>query len=274
MSLDALNRRLFLRLAFGAGLALLVPCDVLAATSVTAKKSSHAKPVPRQRILTIDAGHGGHDPGAIGKSGTQEKDITLDIARRMASALSGERRVTAKLTRDDDIFLPLEERVRFGREAGADMMISVHADSAPNASARGLSVYTLSEHGSDEFSRALAKTENRADLVGGLNLPKNDREVSAILYDLVSRQTHNTALHARANFVRSIGRTWPLLERPMRAANFVVLRAPDMPSMLIETGFLSNAQDEQILRQPKQREKIARLMAKSLTEILNSALFV
>ena len=225
------------------------------------------------RLLMIDPGHGGHDPGAIGVIGTYEKDVTLDIARRMADFLSGQPGITAKLTRDEDVFLPLEERVRTGREAHADLFLSIHADSAPNSSARGLSVYTLSAKASDDFAKHLAEHENEADMMGGMDLPPADKEVTAILMDLASRQTHNTAQHARASFVESLGRNWHLLDRPMRAANFVVLRAPDVPSMLVETGFLSNPQDEQILRQPQQREKIARLMAKDLGSILNSSLF-
>ena len=221
----------------------------------------------------IDPGHGGHDPGAIGRIGTYEKDITLDIARRMADAFSGQAGLSAKLTRDEDVFLPLEERVRLGREARADLFLSVHADSAPNTSARGLSVYTLSAKASDDFSKRLADHENEADLMGGMDLPPADKEVTAILMDLAARQTRNTAQHARASFVEGVGQGWHLLDQPMRAANFVVLRAPDVPSMLVETGFLSNPEDEQNLRMPQQREKIARLMVKNLTSVLNSSLF-
>jgi len=230
------------------------------------------KPRP-PRILMIDPGHGGRDPGAIGHHGTHEKDVTLDVARRMADALSAQPGVTVHLTRDDDTFLPLQERVRMGRQVQADMFVSIHADSAPNTTARGLSVYTLSEHASYKFSKELAEHENEADLMGGVDLPVADKEVTAILMDLAARRTRNTAQHVKANFVESMSHNWHLLENPMRAANFVVLRAPDIPSMLIETGFLSNTQDEQILNQPLQREKIARLMAKDMSAILDSPLF-
>jgi N-acetylmuramoyl-L-alanine amidase len=264
------TRRRFLH----AGLALAA----LSACSGVAWADGAARPLPMRkprapRLLMIDPGHGGRDPGAIGRIGTREKDVTLDIARHMADALSGQAGITARLTRDDDVFLPLEERVRLGREARADLFLSVHADSAPNSAARGLSVYTLSTKASDDFAKHLADHENEADLMGGMDLPPADKEVTAILMDLAARQTRNTAQHARANFVAGVGESWHLLDRPMRAANFVVLRAPDVPSMLVETGFLSNPQDEQNLRQPQQREKIARLMAKNLTTVLNSALF-
>jgi N-acetylmuramoyl-L-alanine amidase len=278
MTTSLLSRRKFLQAGLAAS---LMGTQLLTASSVwaaLAKKAGPSSPIPAHkprapRLLMLDPGHGGHDPGAIGLSGTHEKDITLDIARRMADALSGQPGITAKLTRDEDVFLPLEERVRVGREAHADLFLSVHADSAPNASARGLSVYTLSSKASDDFSKRLADHENNADLMGGMDLPPADKDVTAILMDLAARETRNTAQHARASFVETLGHNWHLLDRPMRAANFVVLRAPDVPSMLVETGFLSNPEDEQILRQPQQREKIARLMAKDLSTILNSSLF-
>jgi N-acetylmuramoyl-L-alanine amidase len=275
-----LTRRRFLRLGLAASSALAVnwslPVDLFAAEAKTGAKPRAVMPPhkPRPpRMLMIDPGHGGRDPGAIGISGTHEKDVTLDIARRMADALSAQPGVTVKLTRDEDVFLPLEDRVKVGREAGADMFLSIHADSAPNTAARGLSVYTLSEKATDTFSKQLADHENEADLMGGMDLPPADKETAAILFDLAARQTRNTAQHAKASFVQAMGRNWHLLERPMRAANFVVLRAPDVPSMLVETGFLSNPQDEKILRQPLEREKIARLMAKDLSAILDSSLF-
>lgn len=269
-----LSRRSFLRWSVAAS-ALAVqwslPTNLFAAEDGDVPLPERKPRAPR--LLMIDPGHGGHDPGAIGRVGTYEKNVTLDIARRMADALSGYPGLTCKLTRDDDVFIPLEDRVKIGREAQADLFLSVHADSAPNPAARGLSVYTLSEHATDNFAKALAERENDADLMGGVDLPPADKEVSAILFDLAARETRNTAMHAKASFVQAMGRNWRLLESPMRAANFVVLRAPDVPSMLVETGFLSNPQDEAILRLPPEREKIARLMAKDLANILESSLF-
>jgi len=272
------SRRSFLRLGLAASalaVSYAIPLDLFAAdkhgASLTVPVPPHKPRAPR--LLMIDPGHGGRDPGAIGRIGTHEKDVTLDIARRMADALSGQSGVTVKLTRDEDVFLPLEERVKVSRTANADLFLSIHADSAPNTAAHGLSVYTLAEKASDDFAKQLAEHENEADMMGGMDLPPADKEVKAILFDLAARRTRNTAQHAKANFVQTMGRNWPLLERPMRAANFVVLRAPDIPSMLVETGFLSNPRDEQILRQPQQREKIARLMAKDLSVILDGPLF-
>jgi len=270
-----LSRRAFLKASLAAS--VLGGCTMAFGAKAWAA-SSQPRPVPLRkprtpRLLMIDPGHGGRDPGAVSRSGAYEKDITLDIARRMAKSLSAEQGLIIKMTRESDDFLPLEERVRMGREAHADLFLSIHADSAPNKTARGLSVYTLSTKASDAFAKSLADKENRADLVGGMDLPPADKEVTAILLDLATRQTRNTAQHAKASFVGKIKHKWRLLEQPMRAANFVVLRAPDVPSMLVETGFLSNPQDERILLQPHQREKIARLMASTLGSILDSSLF-
>lgn len=271
-SSQILSRRGFLRYALTSSVAIncALPLSLLAGPAYAEVPSRKPK---APRLLMIDPGHGGRDPGAIGVSGTHEKDVTLDIARRMADALGGRQDVTVRLTRDEDVFLPLEDRVKMGREAGADLFISVHADSAPNTDARGLSVYTLSTKATDRFAKALADHENEADLMGGMDLPPADKDVTAILFDLASRRTHNTAQHARASFVKGVGQNWRLLDSPMRAANFVVLRAPDIPSMLVETGFLSNPQDEHILKQPTERTRIAKLMAKNLAGILDSDLF-
>jgi len=277
-----ITRRDVLRWGATLPLALLLtatfPLAALAKTS--SKKSSAAKitPTPAKkprapRLLMIDPGHGGNDPGAVGKKGMQEKEITLDIARRMEAVLKPENSVQARLTRDRDEYLPLKERVKIGREAGADLFVSIHADSAPNALARGLSCYTLSEKASDRFAEQLAEKENYADVIGGVDLSEADQEVAAILYDLSERRTRNTAQRVKISFVKAMGRKWRLLDRPMRSANFAVLRAPDVPSILVETGFLSNPKDEALLCQAKQRQMIAELMAREITAILASPLF-
>jgi len=271
-----LTRRHFLKVTLAASVVALnlsIPLDLFAAEGADGLPSIPGRKPRAPRLLMIDPGHGGRDPGAIGVSGTHEKDVTLDIARRLTNAIASRSGTDAKLTRDEDIFLPLEDRVKISRDARADLFVSIHADSAPNTDARGLSVYTLSEHATDSFSKQLADHENEADMMGGMDLPPADKDVTAILFDLASRRAHNTAQHARASFVSQLGHNWRLLESPMRAANFVVLRAPDVPSMLVETGFLSNPKDEHILRDPAERDKIAKLMAKSLGSILDSPLF-
>ncbi len=279
---SALRRRLLklgLALPF-LSLALALPFPLLAASAkkTSAKKTvtGRAKPLKKPRaprLLMIDPGHGGHDPGAIGRSGVQEKDITLDIARRMASALANRTDINVKLTRATDVFLSLPERVKKGRDARADFFVSVHADSTLDGFARGMSAYTLSEKASDKLADALAERENRVDSIGGVDLSHADKEVAEILFDLAARRTRNTAERAKVGFIRAMGKQWRLLERPMRAANFAVLRSPDVPSMLVETGFLSNRYDENILTQAKKRQKIAQIMAKEIAALLNSSLF-
>ena len=270
------TRRRFLQLGLAAPLVavtLSVPMALMAApVDVPSLPFPERKP-KAPRLLMIDPGHGGFDPGAIGRSGTQEKDVTLDIARRMAEALAKNRGVDAKLTRDDDDFMPLKERVKLSESVRADLFVSIHADSAPNSGARGLSVYTLSEKASDAFASQLADRENHADVAGGLDLPVTDQQVAAILFDLTARRTRNTAQRAKIDFIKGIGRHLRLLESPVRAANFAVLRTPDVPAMLVETGFLSNPHDESVLRQPKERQKIAEAMAREFTALLESPLF-
>lgn len=283
---QSLERRSILRMGLALpflSASLLCPARLLAATqpkpALCEPSSGDKSPFPPERkpkaprLLMLDPGHGGHDPGAIGLSGTKEKDIALDIALRMAELFSGEKGVDVKLTRERDEFLPLSERVKIGRAARADLFISIHADSAPDRTARGLSAYTLSEKASDQFASMLADKENQADLTGGLDLPQTDKEVAEILFDLTARRTRNTAQRVKVGFVKGIGRRWNLLNQPMRSANFAVLRLPDVPAMLVETGFLSNKADETLLKQPAQREKIANLMAKELAFLLRSPLF-
>lgn len=231
---------------------------------------------PASRLLMLDAGHGGRDPGAIGRSGTYEKDVVLDICRQLANELSKTPGLQVRLTRDVDKFIPLDERVAIAERAKCDLFVSLHADSAPDTSARGLSAYTLSTKASDDFSKALAKKENLADIIGGVKAADTDPEVASILMDLTARHTKTASLKARMELIKAIdkGQQWKLLENPMRAANFAVLRAPDVPSMLIETGFLSNEKDEQILRDKANRQKIARLLGREFASILNSAPFV
>lgn len=283
---DHASRRDVLRLGlvalpFAASLSLLVPRCVWAAeaeaaslvpsTTASSKKPS-AKPRP-PRLLMIDPGHGGHDPGAIGLSGTQEKDVTLDIAKRMASLMAKEQGVRAGLTRETDTFLALGDRVKIGQEARADLFVSIHADSAPNHGARGLSAYTLSPKASDQFASQLADKENHADVIGGVKVAVDDQQVAAILFDLAARRTRNTAQRVKVGFVKGMGRRWKLLDQPMRAANFAVLRSPDVPSLLIETGFLSNRQDEALLAKADKRQQIAELMVKELAFLMRSSLF-
>lgn len=278
-----MKRRALLRLALGApllgigggGLAgLLVPGNAAAApTNGPQRKPEPPSAAPVRRLVVIDPGHGGHDPGAIGVRGTLEKEITLDISREIARRLRGIAGVAVKLTRDTDIFLPLAERVAIAREAGADLFISIHADSAPNRDARGLSAYTLSDKASDDFAYALAKQENLADGAGGIDLRHTRPQVAAILSDLVARHTVTASLMAKSSLVEGAGRSLRLLDNPKRSANFAVLKAPDVPSVLIETGFLSNPRDEDLLRDGAQRRRVAEVLSRELADVMTSAPF-
>jgi N-acetylmuramoyl-L-alanine amidase len=271
------GRRRFVRLSLSLSLASASLIAPLVAQAAPLPRYVRRVPLPRRkpsRLLVIDAGHGGRDPGAIGCTGTYEKVVTLDITRRMASLLSANPDIAVRLTRDTDVFLPLEERVRIARAAHADLFVSVHADSAPNEAARGLSAYTLTRHATDDFAQHIANRENRADDRGGIRPSKTDGQVDSVLADLVSRETRNTSRIVQVKFVHDMGRSWRLLENPMRSADFVVLTAPDVPSILVETGFLSNPDDECILRQPRERERVAHLMAEDLQAIMAQSWFV
>lgn len=224
-------------------------------------------------LVMLDPGHGGRDPGAIGGRGTLEKDVTLDICLSIAGVLAAERGVRVRLTREKDEFLPLAERVERARAAAADLFVSIHADSAPNREARGLSAYTLSEKGSDDFARALAHQENLADRFGGIDISRAAPEVAAILMDLRARHTRDAALYAKDRIVEGVEDRLRTLENPKRSANFAVLKAPDVPSVLIETGFLSNRQDEELLRDPAHRARIAAVLARELSSVVREAPF-
>lgn len=264
-----MERRRLLQLALtvplaGAG-ALLFPADSGA--------QSKSRPSARPRMVVVDPGHGGIDPGAVGARGTLEKDITLHIAQELARLLTRQHGLGVRLTRDGDRFLSLGERVDAAREARADLFVSIHADSAPNREARGLSAYTLSEKSSDSFAAALARKENAVDRLGGPDLKDAKKAVKEILLDLTARHTRHAALVARHSIVKGAGKDMLLLDNPMRSANFAVLKAPDVPSVLLETGFLSNPKDEALLRDPKARQKIARVLAREIAGLVTRAPF-
>lgn len=208
-------------------------------------------------VVVIDAGHGGVDPGTSGKSGIYEKNITLAMARTLGEKLRATGRYTVVLTRDRDIFLPLRERVAKAREAGGDLFMSLHADAIRNPRIRGLSIYTLSEKASDKEAEQLADKENKADLIAGMDLSAESPEVTNILIDLAQRETMNQSSRFATNLVGELRRETNLLRRTHRFAGFAVLKAPDIPSVLVELGFLSNPQDESQLRTKGYRAQLA-----------------
>jgi len=221
-------------------------------------------PVRRVSTVVIDPGHGGADPGAIGPDGVYEKEIVLATAREFARALAARSSYRVVLTRSTDEFLPLRERVARARACKADLFLSIHADALPDTGVRGLSVFTLSAQASDREAAALAVSENRADLVGGVNLSRQPRDVGKILLDLTRRQTSNLSITLARDLVDQLGREVVLLERPQRSADFAVLTAPDIPSALVELGCLSNTAERRLLQQRAYQQRLARGLVRAV----------
>lgn len=215
------------------------------------------------RTIVLDPGHGGVDPGAIGPSGVYEKYITLAMAKEMQRQLNATGRYKAVLTRDRDIFIRLRDRVQIARDSGADLFVSIHADSLPNRSISGPSIYTLSEKASDKEAADLAEKENKADLIAGVDLTNESPDVTTILIDLAQRESMNRSAHFASGLIKEIGRETKLLRNTHRFAGFAVLKAPDVPSVLVELGFLSNKKDEKSLNSKSHRAKIAAAMVRA-----------
>jgi N-acetylmuramoyl-L-alanine amidase len=208
-------------------------------------------------VIAIDAGHGGADPGAIGVHGTYEKHVTLAAARELKAQLEATGRYKVVLTRRSDVFIRLRDRVMRARKAGADLFISLHADSIGSPDIRGLSVYTLSERASDKEAAALAVRENKADLIAGVDLSGVEApEVVNILIDLAQRETMNLSARYASMLVDDLGDRVALLRDTHRFAGFAVLKAPDVPSVLIELGYLSNPTEERMLADRDYRARL------------------
>ena len=216
-----------------------------------------------KRVIAIDPGHGGVDPGTIGGSGALEKNITLSMAREVRDQLQATGRYKVVLTRDRDVFVRLRDRIAASREAGAELFVSIHADAIKNRGIRGLSVYTLSEKASDKEAEALADKENKADLIAGIDLSQETPEVTNILIDLAQRESMNQSALFAARLVKELARETKLLRNTHRFAGFVVLKAPDVPSVLMELGFLSNRLDEAALKRKSYRAKLIAAMARA-----------
>lgn len=209
-------------------------------------------------VVVVDAGHGGVDPGAIGVSGVYEKKIALDYAREIAKLLRNTGRYKVVMTRDRDIFLPLRERVRISRAAGADLFLSLHANTHPKRSTRGFSVYTLSNRASDKEAAALAALENKSDVIGGVDLGDYSDDVQNILIDFAQAKTNELSVKfARDILVSEVKSSASLLTRPWRSAGFAVLKAPDVPSVLVELGYISNPREERLLVTGQHRRKLS-----------------
>jgi N-acetylmuramoyl-L-alanine amidase len=215
-------------------------------------------PVARLATVVLDAGHGGEDPGARGRRGTLEKDITLLIARRLKALIDAEPGMRAVLTRDGDYYLALGDRVQKARNVKADLFISVHADAFIRPHARGSSVFTLSSRPTSEAARWLAKQENDSDLVGGVNLDTRDPYLKQVLVDLSQTATNDHSLKLAGAVLSELGQINTLHKPHVERAGFAVLKAPDVPSILVETAFISNPQEERRLQDEAYQDRMAR----------------
>ncbi|MBV9785904.1 MAG: N-acetylmuramoyl-L-alanine amidase [Acidisphaera sp.] len=228
--------------------------------------SPAGRPTPRPgpHLVTLDPGHGGKDPGAIGFAGTYEKHVALAAAEELRRQLEADGRYRVEMTRGRDVFIPLEDRVAYAQSRGAALFVSMHADALTDPSVRGASVYTLSDTASDAQTAALARRENSADRFAGPAFRGTSPEVAQILASLVRAETRMGSARMARDVVGALGRDAPLLVNPARHAGFVVLKAADIPSVLVEMGFMSNPQDEAALRQADHRARIAAAMKRAV----------
>jgi N-acetylmuramoyl-L-alanine amidase len=238
----------------------------------SAKALPIAPPVPQRApapddprpTVVIDPGHGGVDPGAIGTSGIYEKELTLYYARELKRQLEATGRYRVVMTRNEDIFLRLRDRIAIAQQVDGDLFLSLHANAHNSRETLGASVYTLSEQSSDAEAAALAAKENRADIIAGVNLSDQTEVVSKILIDLAQRETMNHSKHLANTMVYELGQTTRVLRNPHRFAGFAVLKSPNVPSVLVEIGYMSNREEEQLLRSTAHRERLAAAIVRAV----------
>jgi N-acetylmuramoyl-L-alanine amidase len=222
-------------------------------------------------VIALDPGHGGRDPGAIGKRGTREKDIALAVAKKMKTLINRTPGYRAILTRDADRYVTLRNRVKKARRAEADIFISIHADSFHKSNVKGASVYALSLRGaSSEAARIIAKKENSSDLIGGISLDDKDDLIASVLLDLSQTATIQDSLELGSDVLSQLGKVSRLNNRKVQQAGFAVLKAPDMPSILVETAFLSNPGEEKKLRSSKYQHKLAKAVFSGIRKHLKN----
>ncbi|MDB6445938.1 N-acetylmuramoyl-L-alanine amidase [Pseudomonas sp. 21TX0197] len=224
----------------------------------------------RDIIVVIDAGHGGEDPGASGSRGQREKDVVLSIARELQRQVNGMKGFRAELTRTGDYFIPLRGRTEIARKKGADLFVSIHADAAPSTAAFGASVFALSDRGAtSETARWLADSENRSDLIGGagnVSLDDKDRMLAGVLLDLSMTASLTSSLNVGQKVLSNIGRVTPLHKQRVEQAGFMVLKSPDIPSILVETGFISNANEASKLTSSSHQQALARSISSGVRQ--------
>ena len=234
-----------------------------------ADPSTGAATTPPDSIVVIDPGHGGIDPGAVGEDGGLEKDLALAFAERLRTHLEAMPGIAVYLTRSDDSFLSLGRRIRIARAYDADLFVSIHADAAPQDYVTGATVYTLSERPSDAEAAALAARENLADEVSGVIEPQVQEEVSGILADLMRRETKSLSFAFASELVETMGEAVRMNSNPKRSARFRVLMAHDIPSVLLELGYLTNAADAEALIRPEWQERAAAAVALAIADFLD-----
>jgi N-acetylmuramoyl-L-alanine amidase len=248
----------------------LVAVDPVAVLIEESKKRPQHPSKPREsRLATIviDAGHGGEDPGAIGRRGSREKDITLNIARRLKKLIDGESNMRSFLTRDGDYFLPLGTRVDKARAVKADLLVSIHADAFKRPNVRGSSVFALSDRrATSEMARILAKQENASDLIGGVALTRKDDHVKRTIVDLSQTATIDHSLRLGGSVLKRLGAVNDLHKPTVEQASFAVLTAHDVPSILVETAFISNPEEERKLNDDAYQDKLARAILEGIRE--------
>lgn len=228
------------------------------------ERAMPAKRADGRRVIVIDPGHGGIDPGAVGIRRTKEKDVVLAFSLALRDRLKANSDYEVVLTRDTDKFLSLKQRVTVARQNQADLLIAVHADTVRGASVRGATLYTLSEKASDAEAEALAQKENRSDIIGGIDLGGSNEEVTDILIELAQRETKNHSTFFAKKAANQLQLVTHMTGKPTRSAGFVVLKAPDVPSVLLELGYLSNRADETLLMTPAWQAKVTQAMAKAI----------
>lgn len=227
---------------------------------------------PEDFLIAIDAGHGGIDTGAIGaNSKVVEKDVTLAFAKSLADQINQQKGIHAFLTRDSDTFISLSERVVIARQRGAKLFISLHADTLRQKDIRGATIYTISDKASDALAANLAERENLSDGIAGVEIKDEPAEVTDILIDLTRRETQAFSIQLAENVLKSFRGQIEVINNPLRHAGFRVLQAPDVPSILLELGFLSNPKDEQLLTDPEWQKKTAGLISKAIETYLDAS---
>ena len=245
----------------------IVAVDPLA--QLLQESSKVQRPVVRLATIVIDAGHGGEDPGALGRRGTREKDITLMIAKRLKALIDNEPNMRALLTRDGDYFLPLDVRVDKARKVKADLLVSIHADAYVRPHARGSSVFALSDkRATSELARLLAKKENESDLIGGVKLDGKDDYVRQTIIDLSQTATIDHSLRLGSSVLARLGNVNTLHKPRVEQASFAVLKSPDVPSILVETAFISNPEEEKRLKDQRYQGELARAILDGIKDYL------